>query len=238
VPAQKTSTPDGILVQEIEIKKGDTLYDLSRKFSGRGMYFPQILLFNSIKNPNLIYEGKTLKIPLPGSKVKDSERSDARHSTAPTHSQTTSADKKTITKSEGQNADRQTTASTASDLEIPLGDLKTVEKGKSNESRTRKKLAGNVTKNKSREYPVVPTPGKQSKPPPVPKSAVQELPAVDAAVAAGQKIFEAGVKAYRKDDCRTAIELLDRYLVDNSGSPLAADANLFKAECYLKMSAQ
>lgn len=60
---QKASSQDGILVQEIEIQKGDTLYALSRKFSGHGMYFPQILLFNSIKNPNLIYPGNTLRIP-------------------------------------------------------------------------------------------------------------------------------------------------------------------------------
>ena len=60
VPAgQKAAVHDGILVREIEIKKGDTLFALSRKFSGRGMYFPQILLFNSIKNPNLIYAGKS-----------------------------------------------------------------------------------------------------------------------------------------------------------------------------------
>jgi len=45
---QKRATQEGILVQEIEVQKGDTLYALSRKFGGRGMYFPQILLFNSI----------------------------------------------------------------------------------------------------------------------------------------------------------------------------------------------
>ena len=61
-------------------------------------------------------------------------------------------------------------------------------------------------------------------------------PAADAA--SGHKLFEAAVKAYRQDDCRTALELLDRYLTDNSGSPLAADAQLYKAECYLKLSAQ
>lgn len=61
---QKAPSQEGILVQEIEVKKGDTLYDLSHKFSGHGMYFPQILLFNSIKNPNLIYPGNILKVPV------------------------------------------------------------------------------------------------------------------------------------------------------------------------------
>ncbi len=61
---------------------------------------------------------------------------------------------------------------------------------------------------------------------------------VPAAAPDAQKLFETAVKAYRQDDCRTALELLDRYLADNSGSPLAADATLYKAECYLKLSAQ
>ncbi len=61
---------------------------------------------------------------------------------------------------------------------------------------------------------------------------------VPVAVPDAQKLFETAVKAYRQDDCRTALELLDRYLADNSGSPLAADATLYKAECYLKLSVQ
>jgi outer membrane protein assembly factor BamD (BamD/ComL family) len=56
--------------------------------------------------------------------------------------------------------------------------------------------------------------------------------------ASGQKLFESAVKAYRQDDCHAALELLDRYLADHSGSPLAADATLYKADCYLKLSAQ
>ena len=54
----------GVLVREITIRKGDTLSRLSRRFSGKGSYFPQILLFNDIKNPNLIYTGDLLKVPL------------------------------------------------------------------------------------------------------------------------------------------------------------------------------
>lgn len=55
---------DGVLVKKITIKKGDTLSALSRQFSGKGNYFPQILLFNEIRNPNLIYAGKELLVPL------------------------------------------------------------------------------------------------------------------------------------------------------------------------------
>jgi TolA-binding protein len=56
--------------------------------------------------------------------------------------------------------------------------------------------------------------------------------------ASGQKLFERAITAYRKDDCRTALELFDRFLSAHPSSPLAADATLYKAECYLKQSGQ
>lgn len=55
---------DGVLTRTIVIQRGDTLSRLSRRYSGRSSFFPQILLFNGIKNPDLIYEGKTLRVPL------------------------------------------------------------------------------------------------------------------------------------------------------------------------------
>lgn len=55
---------NGVLVKRIIIKKGDTLSALSQQFSGKGTFFPQILLFNEIHNPNLIYAGKELLVPL------------------------------------------------------------------------------------------------------------------------------------------------------------------------------
>ena len=70
---EKTSPGDAVLVQEISIKKGDTLSALSRKFSGKGYYYPQILLFNDIKNPNLIYAGDTLKVPVSSNEVRQHE---------------------------------------------------------------------------------------------------------------------------------------------------------------------
>jgi TolA-binding protein len=52
----------------------------------------------------------------------------------------------------------------------------------------------------------------------------------------GQKIFEQALKAFRRDDFGGALELFDRFLADSPNSPLAADANLYRAECYLKQS--
>ena len=63
---QAPASPDqGILVRSVTIKPGDTLAHLSRKYIGRGSWFPQVLLFNSIKNPDLIYTGDKLLVPVP-----------------------------------------------------------------------------------------------------------------------------------------------------------------------------
>ncbi|AJE04458.1 LysM peptidoglycan-binding domain-containing protein [Geobacter pickeringii] len=63
---KRPAGPDeGVLVKSITIRKGDTLYSLSRKYGGKGGYYPQILLFNLIKNPDLIYAGNKLLVPLP-----------------------------------------------------------------------------------------------------------------------------------------------------------------------------
>ena len=226
----KAPPQDGILVQEIEIQKGDTLYDLSRKFSGRGMYYPQILLFNSIKNPDMIHSGKTLRVPVAHKEMHDSEQVNNKSPDAVNKTKTSMKNKKTQLKPAVQSTPRQSdtvmSQISSASTELSLSDLKTVETKKKKESIIKKRNASHAKKKQS----------------PVATAKTNSSPLTSAAHksvdTAGQKIFEAAVKAYRKDDCRTALELLDRYLIDNSGSPLAADANLYKAECYLKLSVQ
>jgi LysM repeat protein len=232
---QKAPSQDGILVQEIVIQKGDTLHDLSRKFSGRGMYFPQILLFNSIKNPDLIYTGNTLRVPVSQKEAHDSGRTDTKPTGAP-HKPKASRDKKAPLKSEAQPPVRQSTGSSSvssPSTKLTLSDLKTVGTIKSSARRHKRKTVVHAKKNRPHESPTETSPS--SPLPAAHKSAAAASPAADSS---GQKLFEAAVKAYRQDDCRTALELLDRYLADNSGSPMVADANLYKAECYLKLSTQ
>ena len=118
-----------------------------------------------------------------------------------------------------------TTASGPS-TELSLSELKAVAPGKNRENRAKKKNAVLTKKSKSQMKSVEP----KSSSPQAPEHAVDSV--------IGQQLYEKAVKAYRRDDWRTALELFDRYLADNSGSPLAADANLYKAECYLKLSAQ
>jgi len=229
---QKISPRDGILVQEIVVKKGDSLYELSRKFNGNGMYYPQILLFNTIKKPRLIYPGDTLKIPVAHNKVNDAEHADARPKDA-SRKLISAGDKKTSAKPEAGTPAGETKGSSsvsAPTTEISLSDLKTVGTGKNSVRRHKKTSVTHTKKSKSHAHAST-----AAAPHPSTETAMRKE-ASDAA--SGQRLFESAVKAYRQDDCRTALELLDRYLADNSGSPLAADATLYKADCYLKLSAQ
>lgn len=219
--AQKTADTENILVKEIEVKKGDTLYGLSRKFSGKGMYFPQILLFNNIKNPHLIYPGATLKIPV-STKDDIDAASSAAQPVAPAV-----ATKKSHSKPEAVHVDEKSKAvkpASTSNTDLSLSDLKKAGNGKSSLKRNK----GKKTLAETAKKPAVV---------PVQVSHQTEEPAPSNSVS-GQKLFESATKAYRKDDCKTALELFDRYLAENSASPLAADASLYKAECYLKLSAQ
>jgi len=58
------SPEQGVLVKKITVERGDTLAKLSRKYTGVARWFPQVLLFNTIKNPDLIYTGDLLLVPV------------------------------------------------------------------------------------------------------------------------------------------------------------------------------
>lgn len=224
---QKSTIQDGILVQEIEIKKGDTLYDLSHKFNGHGMYFSQILLFNSIKNPNLIYTGDKLRVPVSQINMHEPGRTGTK-SSAPTNRSKAAMVKKNKTKPKAQPVVNPSTVPSAPSAELSLNELKTIETKKAVNKAT-KKSTRHTKKIKSVEVPAVPA--VTTKPVSAQKTKSNVMPKGD-----GQELFESAVKAYHRDDCRGALELFERYLAKNPGSPLAADASLYKAECYLKLS--
>jgi len=58
---------EGVLVERITVRRGDTLAKISRKHGRKGSYFPQILLFNAISNPDLIHPGQSLLVPVSAS---------------------------------------------------------------------------------------------------------------------------------------------------------------------------
>jgi LysM repeat protein len=188
----KIQKKDGVLVREIPVKKGDTLYRISRKFSGHGSYYPQILLFNDIKNPDRIYPGKRLKIPV--SRIGAADRA-----------------------VNGLLQDQAPGAPSAGPVPaVPAGDLK---KGAAAGAKRRD------TKHKTAAAAISP-----------PRNAHQPASAV--AATSEQRQYESAITVYRQGNYRAAVELFDRFLADYPSSARAAEASLYKAECYLKQSNQ
>lgn len=58
---EKVREPKSI---EYTVGSGDTLYDISNKFYGNGMYFEDIADYNKIKNPDEIKAGDVIKVPI------------------------------------------------------------------------------------------------------------------------------------------------------------------------------
>lgn len=215
VATEGKAPSDGILVQDVSVRKGDTLSGISRRFSGHGSYYPQILLFNDIKDPNKIYPGNVFKVP-----VSRNARS-AHGGTAP------------LVKAQAAEAGGETTAPRNVDLspvqtQAPTApyparviDESTHDLKKEDVVREKKRGAKEKAGKKQVAHE---------------KHHVATAAPVDSS--SGQKLFERAVKAYRQDDCRSALELFDKFLAENQAPPLAADASLYKAECYLKLSAQ
>ncbi len=59
----KPAPQDIKVLSGLTIQKGDSLWRISRRTLGRGSYYPQILAFNQIENPDRIYEGRALFMP-------------------------------------------------------------------------------------------------------------------------------------------------------------------------------
>jgi len=64
----------GVLVKTVTVKRGDTLRKLSRKHIGVAGWFPQVLLFNTIKNPDLIHPGDRLLVPVQAGQAATQQR--------------------------------------------------------------------------------------------------------------------------------------------------------------------
>lgn len=67
---QRPAESGAATVRSYTVQKGDTLSGISKKFYGNASFYPRIAAANGMKNPNLIYPGRTITIPpldhLPG----------------------------------------------------------------------------------------------------------------------------------------------------------------------------
>ena len=161
IQKQNIPTPgDGVLTKTITIQSGDTLSKLSRKFSGRSAFFPQILLFNRIKNPDLIFAGAQLRVPLTQS----------------------------------------------------VAVSRTTEEENKGEAEVKKHSA----RNHAKKY------GK--------------LPAGNDRVE--RRLYKRGVTAFAAGHYHNALDVFNEFLATYPNSTDAAEASLYQAECYMKLSGE
>ncbi|GAW67599.1 peptidoglycan-binding protein LysM [Geoanaerobacter pelophilus] len=162
---------DGVLVQTVTVKRGDTLKDLSRKHIGVASWFPQVLVFNTIKNPDLIYPGDKLLVPVrPGKSTSEPAPASRRRSHRAAH-----------------HASHRGTPHAKHRAKITAGNARTV-----------------------------------------------AMP-----VQAGEaESYSAARKAYLDRNYQRALELFSAFLKNFPRSGYAADASLYRADCYLHLSGE
>ena len=62
-PARATETPAQTAVQNHTVQPGDTLSGICRQYYGNANLYPKLAAYNGIQNPDLIYDGRVIKIP-------------------------------------------------------------------------------------------------------------------------------------------------------------------------------
>jgi TolA-binding protein len=163
----------GILTKTVTIQPGDTLSKISRAHSGRSSYFPQILLFNSIKNADKIRAGAQIRVPVTRVSVQEA--------------------KPGVRKGGVKGVSHRA--------------RKVVMKG--DKPRHVRKGGGQASKAKADRQ------GKQTS-------------------TAEDELYARGVVLFKKGAYEKAAAVFEQFLSSYPGSRRAADAALYKADCYLK----
>jgi nucleoid-associated protein YgaU len=236
-PGERHGTEE-ILVREMTIRHGDTLSGISRRFSGRGSYYPQILLFNDIKNPNRIYAGETIRVPLGRGKKDAGADAGSRKTDHPAPvAQKKGNGRQTAAKSSARTSRGPAADTVSAPTAPPAAELSASENAPHGGGEKRTKKAG---RRKDAAVPVAGVgrePGQQTAKRQSAKGGGSGSVG-GAAEGAGQKLYKDALDAYRQDNFTRALDLFGRYLSRYPDSELAADASLYKAECYMKLSGQ
>ncbi|GFO63080.1 LysM peptidoglycan-binding domain-containing protein [Geomonas paludis] len=161
------SPKEGVLVRTVTVKRGDTLAKLSRKHIGVSDYFPQMLVFNKIKNPDLIHPGEKLLVPVPPGQAGKAEK-------APKPAKAVKADQ------------------------------------------------------------AAPRPAVQRPPAPKKAASVERMPVKPGE----QDLFQRGQRAYLDGEYREALSRFNDFLHKFPHSRFAADASLYRADCFLHLSGE
>ncbi|MCM0080021.1 LysM peptidoglycan-binding domain-containing protein [Geomonas sp. Red32] len=219
---------EGVLVRKVTVKPGDTLKKISRRHTGVASWFPQVLVFNTIKNPDLIHPGDELLVPVKkGSEAGESSAKGKKHPAA---------------KSKKARHHRLKRVR-AGQVEAPKGE-KAAEEGSGkqvNKPAGSEAVAPPVAPKQeaaSAPQPGVPAKssinGKKSKSARSSKS--NGTKGTAASPAAEQDAYQQAKRAYLKGEYRQSLALFDTFLKKFPNSPLASDASLYRADCYLRLS--
>ncbi|RNC72299.1 MAG: LysM peptidoglycan-binding domain-containing protein [Desulfuromonadales bacterium] len=205
---------EGVLVKSITIQRGDTLYSLSRKYSGKGTYYPQILLFNEIVNPDMIYAGNKIMVPLPAGegKVEELRRKSEPAVKGDKGTKTTATAKERGKVSRGKQAAPAAVREKAPKGPTPLAQTPP-------------------------GAPKVSTDVKAATGSPAPKPAAPAA-APRKSEENEQTLFERGVSAYKSGHYQQSLDSFDSFLSRYPGSPLVPDATLYRADALLKLAGQ
>ncbi|MBJ6726521.1 LysM peptidoglycan-binding domain-containing protein [Geomesophilobacter sediminis] len=200
----------GVLVKSVTVQPGDTLKRIARRHIGKDWLFPQVLLFNKVPNPDLIHPGDKLYVPVSGESSGGAK---------------TKVGKRTHLRGKAKHHRKESrkrvpatrvsippaapeAAAPAVEPVQPTPAVPPVERKK--ERRSARKAA---------------------------KSAVAaSRPAGSAADA--QSLYQSARKAYLQGNYRRAASLFSDFLKSYPDSPVAADASLYRADCYLQLSQQ
>ena len=229
---------DGVSYREVVVLKGDSLARIARKFRKSNASYADVLLFNGLKPADVIRAGDVIKVPI----IAD------RPVTKPSAAKET---KKAEVAANPQPAVKAAVKPIAKHIAAPARAPDTGKKSAAVRKTAVKPVApvhaGAVSMVPRRPAAFVNSSTarrKEARPAEIAvlKPAIKE--AVPAEIEAqptsagltGQKLFESAVKAYRQDDCVTAVRLFAKFLSENTDSLFAPDASLYDADCYLKLS--
>ncbi len=250
---QVPASPDeGVLVRSVTVKRGDTLADLARKHIGTASWFPQVLLFNTIKNPDLIYPGEKLLIPVNGGhnpSVKKSAKSakaakrakgKRRHPASapapakPSAEQPATAVAPTVLSPE-KAAPAKAAPTKAAPAKAAPAKATPAAPAKATPATPAKATSAKAASEKAASTKAASTKASST------KASSAKAASAKAAPAAGvieRQSYQRAKRAYLAGDYQKAQNLFARFLRYFPNSNLAPDASLYQADCYLQLSGQ
>lgn len=230
VPA---SPEDGVLVKSVTIKRGDTLTRIARRHIGKGWLFPQVLLFNEIPNPNLIYAGQKVMVPVASGAAPEAAPTGKRH-----------PGKKRRPVAAGKAVQAAKPAQQPAPAAAPARHPEPAEPAAKSATKAH---AAKPAQTKGAPRPaqahtalpsaVAPKPAEPQAPASRKEQRRKPAEPVEAAHAGAEQVLYQGAKqAYLEGKYREAADAFSSFLRKYPNSPLAADVALYRADCLLHLS--